>query len=170
MLADTPLPSARLTFRRMSESDLDDMARLLGDDVVMAHYPRPRTRDGALTWIRWNERGYARDGMGLWILEDRAGEFVGDCGLTWQTVDGTEELEVGYHVLPQRQGEGLASEAAAACLAFARGLGKRRVIAIIRPDNQPSRRVAEKIGLTLDRETVKDDLPVLVYAVDLPTR
>jgi RimJ/RimL family protein N-acetyltransferase len=49
-------------------------------------------------------------------------------------------------------------------------LGKRRVIAIIRPDNQPSRRVAEKIGLTLDRETAKFDLPVLVYAVDLPTR
>ena len=168
MLTDTPIPSARLTFRRMSESDLDDMARLLGDDAVMAHYPRPRTRDEALAWIRWNERGYARDGLGLWILEDKEGEFVGDCGLTWQTVDGVEELEVGYHVLPCRQGEGLASEAAAACLAFAHGLGRRRVIAIIRPDNLASRRVAEKIGLTLDRETVKDGLPVVVYAGDLP--
>ena len=168
MHAGTPPPSARLTFRRMSESDLDDMARLLGDEMVMAHYPRPRTRDEALDWIRWHERGYARDGFGLWIIEDRAGEFVGDCGLTWQTVDGTEELEVGYHVLPERQGEGLASEAAAACLAFARALGKRRVIAIIRPHNWASRRVAEKIGLVLDRESVKSDLPVVVYALDLP--
>jgi RimJ/RimL family protein N-acetyltransferase len=70
-------------------------------------------------------------------------------------------------VLPHRQGEGLATEAAAACLAFAQGLGKRRVIAIMRPDNGASRRVAAKIGLTLDREAVKNDLAVVVYAADL---
>lgn len=142
------------------------MARLLGDDVVMAHYPRPKTRDEALAWIRWNEGGYARDGLGLWIVEDRAGEFVGDCGLTWQIVDGVEQLEVGYHVLPHRQGEGLASEAAAACIAFAGALGHRRVIAIIRPDNVASRRVAEKVGLALDRHAVVHDLPVAVLAIE----
>ena len=50
-------------------------------------------------------------------------------------------------------------------------LGFRRMagsdLAIIRPDNQPSRRVAEKIGLVLDRETVMNDLPVVVYGVDV---
>lgn len=163
----TPSPTARLGFRRMAESDLDAMAGLLGDPVVMAHYPRPKTRAEALAWIHWNERGYADDGLGLWIVEDRAGGFVGDCGLTWQTVDGVKELEVGYHVLARLQGEGLGSEAAAACVEFARELGHQRVIAIIRPDNQPSRRVAEKIGLVLDRETVMNDLPVVVYGVDV---
>ncbi len=150
----------------MDDGDLDDMARLLGDPVGMAHYPRPRTRDEALAWIEWNQRGYASDGFGLWVIEDANGDFVGDCGLTWQTVDGVRELEVGYHVLPHRQGEGLASEATAACLAFARGRGVRRVIAIIRPDNVASRRVAEKIGLALDRETVVHDLPVGVLAIE----
>jgi RimJ/RimL family protein N-acetyltransferase len=163
----TPAPTTRLIFRRMAEADLDDLAHLLGDEVVMAHYPRPKTRDEALAWIHWNQRGYARDGMGLWIIEDHEGEFVGDCGLTWQTVDGAEELEVGYHVLARRQGAGLASEAASACLAFAHQQGVKRVIAIIRPDNLPSRRVAEKGGLVLDRETVVNDLPVVVYAVDI---
>lgn len=165
--AETPSPAPRLTFRRMADVDLDDMAGLLGDPVVMAHYPRPKTRDEAHAWIRWNERGYARDGLGLWILEDLTGDFVGDCGLTWQSVDGAEELEIGFHVVAQRQGDGLAAEAAAACLEFARSLGHRRVIAIIRPDNRASRRVAEKIGLTFDRETVMNDLSVVVYAVDL---
>lgn len=165
--AVTPLSTARLSFRRMSDRDLDDMVRLLGDPAVMAHYPRPKTRVEALAWIRWNECGYARDGHGLWVIEDSSGELVGDCGLTWQTVDGVEELEVGYHVLADRQGEGLATEAAAACLAFAREQGHEQVIAIIRPENVPSRRVAEKIGLTLDRETEMNDLHVVVYAGDL---
>jgi RimJ/RimL family protein N-acetyltransferase len=63
-------------------------------------------------------------------------------------VDGVTELEVGYHVLPEFQGLGYATEAAAASRDFARAvLGARRLIAIIHPDNKPSQRVAEKIGL-----------------------
>ena len=65
--------SARLRFRRMAIDDLDDMSRLLGDPQVMAFYPRTRTREEAADWISWNERDYARDGYGLWILHDEDG-------------------------------------------------------------------------------------------------
>jgi len=106
--------SPRLTFRRMTPADLDDMASLLGSPEVMAYYARPKTRDEAAAWISWNEANYARDGFGLWVLHDSSGAFVGDCGLTWQVVDGVEDLEVGYHVLPRFQGLGLATEAARA--------------------------------------------------------
>jgi RimJ/RimL family protein N-acetyltransferase len=165
---EPPPDTARLRFRQMDAGDLDDMARLLGDPAVMAHYPRPRTRDEAMDWIRWNERNYARDGFGLWILHDADGAFVGDCGLTWQTVDGTTHLEVGYHVLPARQGQGLATEAAAACRDLARSRGIGRLIAITRPDNVASQRVAQKIGLSLDRRTHTDSgLPIHVYAAQL---
>jgi [ribosomal protein S5]-alanine N-acetyltransferase len=27
-----------------------------------------------------------------------SGEVIGDCGLTRQTVDGEDEIEIGYHV------------------------------------------------------------------------
>jgi RimJ/RimL family protein N-acetyltransferase len=164
---DVPL-SPRLTFRRMHPGDLDDMARLLGDPVVMAHYPRPKTRDEAAAWIRWNEDNYARDGFGLWIVHDREGRFVGDCGLTWQRVEGVEELEVGYHVVPERQGEGLATEAAQAARQLAHARGIRRLIAIIRPDNVASQRVAEKAGLAFERRAVSDSgLPICVYGAAL---
>jgi RimJ/RimL family protein N-acetyltransferase len=50
------------------------------------------------------------------------------------------------------QGNGYATEAAAACRDFARDvLGARRLIAIINPLNVPSRRVAAKIGLTEEK-------------------
>ncbi len=160
--------SPRLTFRRMCEDDLDDIARLLGDPAVMAHYPRPRSRDEALAWIRWNQANYARDGFGLWILHDVEGRFVGDCGLTWQVVDDEEHLELGYHVVPDRQGEGLASEAATACRDLARARGIDHLIAIIGPDNLPSQRVAVHVGMTLRPGTmVKSGVPVVVFSMRL---
>lgn len=100
--------SPRLTFRRMDEADLDDLARLLGDPAVMVHYPRPKTREEAADWIAWNVENYARDGFGLWLLYDGNGTFVGECGLTWQRVEGVPYLEVGHHLLPKHQGKGLA--------------------------------------------------------------
>ena len=162
-----PPSSPRLTYRQMGADDLDLMARLLGDPEVMTHYPRPRTRDEAAQWIRWNQDNYARDGFGLWILHDLDGSFVGDCGLTWQTVDGVEDLEIGYHVVPEHQGRGLATEAATACLDLARTRGVRRVIAIMVPGNVASRRLAERMGLTLERETTKSGLRVQIYATQL---
>ncbi len=167
MSGDVPA-SARLTFRRMDAGDLDDMASLLGDPAVMTYYPRPRTRDEAAAWIRWNEDNYARDGFGLWILHDLDGAFVGDCGLTWQTVDGEPDLEIGYHLLPASQGRGLATEAATACRDLARSRGIRRLIAITNPDNVPSQRVAEKVGLTFEKATVTaSGMPIHVHSAEL---
>ena len=151
----------------MTPADLDAMTALLGDPEVMKHYPRPRTREEAARWIAWTEANYARDGFGLWVVEDADGAFVGDCGLTWQTVDGVEELELGYHLLPAHQGRGLATEGAIACRELARERGIQRLIAVIRPDNLASQRVAEKAGLALERETEHGGLPVHVYAADL---
>lgn len=135
----------------MAPPDLPAMADLLGDPEVMRFYPAPKTREQAASWIDWNQRNYAEYGHGLWIIETISGEFVGDCGLTWQDVNGTRRLEVGYHVLPHWQGQGLATEAAAACRDFARDrLGAEELIAIVHPENRASTRVAAKIGM--DRE------------------
>jgi len=164
-----PEPTARLRFREMRPDDLDAMAALLGDATVMRHYPAAKTRGEAADWIAWNERNYAEHGFGLWIVESLAGEFLGDCGLTWQVVDDVRELEVGYHLLPQHQGRGYATEAALACRALAEHEHlAARLVAIIVPDNIPSQRVAERIGLPLVRATVsRSGTPVVVHAARL---
>lgn len=137
----------------MTETDLDDVAELLGDPEVMRHYPRPRSRYEALRWIRWNRRLYRTLGYGLWTVRLRStGQHVGDCGLTPQQVDGVTELELGYHVRSELQGRGYASEAAAACVDHARRvLAAPRVVAIIDPANEPSQRVALRAGLSFSR-------------------
>jgi len=123
----------------MTLADLDDMTALLGDPEVMRHYPRPKNRQEARAWIEWNQGLYRERGHGLWVITAaETGEFVGDCGLTLQEVEGVTEVEVGYHVRADRQRRGYATEAAAACRDNARDvLGCSRLIAIIAPDNVP---------------------------------
>ncbi|HXH76862.1 GNAT family N-acetyltransferase [Nocardioides sp.] len=166
-LGDLPT-SPRLTFRRMTASDLGVMADLLGSAEVMRFYPRPKTREEAKQWIEWTLENYARDGFGLWVIEDDSGEFLGDCGLTWQVVDGQQYLEIGYHVVPHRQGQGIATEGARACRELAQGRGVRRLIAITHPDNRASQRVAEKTGMTRERSTcITTAVPVVVHSMTL---
>ena len=102
-------------------------------------------------------------------FRDMLPDDLDDCGLTPQVVDGVTELEVGYHVRPVLQGRGYATEAAAASRDFARDvLGATRLIAIIHPDNRPSQRVAEKIGLRAEkRATVHGGRDAIIYAAAL---
>ena len=137
----------------MIDNDLEDMSAMLADPVVMEFYPRPKSREETRAWINWNKRNYAEHGFGLWIIETKKAGFVGDCGLTWQAVNGRPELEVGYHVRKEMQGQGYATEAAAACRDFARdAVRARHLVAIIHPDNTASRHVAEKIGLEFEED------------------
>jgi RimJ/RimL family protein N-acetyltransferase len=168
-----PPSTPQLVFREMTLDDLDDMAALLGDPEVMRYYPHPKNRDQASAWITWNQRLYHDHGVGLWLLTLReTGEFVGDCGLTPQQVDGVTEIEVGYHIRSALQGRGLATEAAAACRNYAREvLGLERLIAIIDPRNRPSQRVAEKLGMVLERDSDNHgrwSSPRRIYAMSPP--
>lgn len=152
----------------MTAADLDDMAGLLGDPNVMEYYSHPKDRAEAARWIDWNRHNYAEYGYGLWIIETHDGDFIGDCGLTRQTVNRAPELEVGYHVTSHAQGFGYATEAAAACRDYARsGALAPRIVAIIHRDNLQSQRVAGKIGMNLDR-TLHHSSPIHdVFAMDL---
>jgi len=158
------LETARLRLRPMTDDDLEEMSAMLGDPEVMRYYPAPKTRAEAQLWIDWNKRNYAEYGFGLWVMEDHEGKFIGDCGLTMQIVDGTAEVEVGYHVSTARQGNGYATEAAEASLRFAAARGINRVIAIINPANIPSQRVATKAGLHLEKMAIKGGTEQLIFA------
>ena len=157
----TPPPTDRLRFREMTDADIDKMAALLGDPEVMRFYPAPKSREEAAGWIRWNQGNYAEHGYGLWIVETLSGEFIGDCGLTWQQVNAEHKLEVGYHVRSDLQGRGFATEAAAACRDYARDqIQAAELVAIIHPDNRASERVAEKIGMHRVADDLGGALPV----------
>jgi ribosomal-protein-alanine N-acetyltransferase len=161
------LETDRLLLREFVPSDVDALAAVISDPETMRFYPAPRDRAGVESWIERNRRRYRDDGHGLWgMVLKSSGEVIGDCGLTRQTVDGEDEIEIGYHVRRDLWGQGLAPEAARACrdYGFAR-LGAERQISLIRPENLPSRRVAEKVGLSWWKEVMWRDLLHCVYAI-----
>jgi RimJ/RimL family protein N-acetyltransferase len=100
-------------------------------------------------------------------------EFLGNCGPIPQVVDGIEEVELGWSVTPRRARQGIATEAAAAWRDRCLGpLGMDHVISLIRPENVPLRGVAERIGMTVSKETRhgSDGWLHLVYRIDAVTR
>ena len=143
------LETARLRLRELTARDADALQAVLGDPIAMQYYPSAFDRPAIEAWIGKNISRYLRDGHSLWamLLKD-TGELIGDCGCAVQEVEGRNEVEIGYHVRRDLWGKGYATEAARACMeyAFAK-LGAQRVISMIRPENMPSRRVAEKNGL-----------------------
>jgi [ribosomal protein S5]-alanine N-acetyltransferase len=157
-----------LLLREFVREDADALARVLSDPETMRFYPAAFDRTGVEDWIARSQRRYIEHGHGLWAMLLRAnGELIGDCGLTRQNIDVGDETEIGYHVRRDLWGQGLATEAAGACrdYGFAR-LPVERLVAIIRPENVQSCRVAEKNGMTVWKKVMRSGFLHVVYAVE----
>ena len=111
--------------------------------------------------------------MGLWAtLYKPTGAFIGRCGLLPWTIEQQSEVEVAYLLDKAYWGQSLATEAAQAIVRYGfEQLQLNRLICLIDPDNQASRRVAEKIGMTLEKEMAGiegDGIPTLLYSQHQP--
>jgi RimJ/RimL family protein N-acetyltransferase len=107
----------------------------------------------------WSDHGF-----GPWVLiEQESGRFVGRGGLAWTSVEGTAAIELPWSIEPHLHGQGFATEAARAAVDWAAELRFEEVVALVLPANLASRRVAEKAGMTTDREVVHAGLPHLLF-------
>ena len=156
-----------MVLRQMEMDDVDDLMGIFSDPVAMRYYPNTKSRQEAEEWVRRAQESYRDHGFGLWvaILED-SGEFVGQCGLTVQEVEGKNEVEIGYLFLRRFWGRGLATEAARAARDHGFHMpGCERLVSLIDPGNLASRRVAEKVGLRPERGVWKWNKEICVYAI-----
>ncbi|MEK7466818.1 MAG: GNAT family N-acetyltransferase [Planctomycetota bacterium] len=168
----TILETSRLALRALTLDDTDALHAVLGDPVAMAHYPKPFTRQMTIEWIEWSLRNYAKHGFGLWAVTLKDSErLIGDCGITMQQVDGVPREEIGYHILRELWGQGYATEAAAGVRDYGFGrLKLTQLISWMTVANTASRRVAEKIGMKLEKQTVnKYGNAQVVYSLGAPS-
>lgn len=164
------LETPRLSLREMTWDDLDFLARLLGDERVMRHYPKCYTRDEARLWLDRVIERYAAHGHAFWLVSLRAtGEPIGQVGLLEQQVDGVDESEIGYMIHAPYWRQGYALEAATAVRDYAFGsLDIPRVISLVRPVNIPSQRVALRIGMKPEKLTLWHNLEHIVFSLSRP--
>jgi len=161
------IETVRLLLRVFVPEDVEALAPICADPNVMRFYPEPWQRDDVDRLVRSNIARQERRGHSLWAVIHRdTGRFVGLCGLHDKSIDGVEEIEVGYILGSEWWGQGLGIEAARASRDFGfANLAVDRLISLINPLNTPSIRVAVKNGMTLQRELVLHGLPTSIYAV-----
>jgi ribosomal-protein-alanine N-acetyltransferase len=161
-----------MTGERLRPGDEDELARILRDPAVARTlFPAgiPAVGEVASILERHVEH-WDRNGFGLWLLRDTvSGDVVGRGGLLRQRLRNRDEVEVGWAIVPERWGEGLATELGHASIAVAWGrLRLRELISFTLTSNAASRRVMEKSGFSYEREFEHLSLPHVLYRLRRP--
>lgn len=164
----TALPIDRFTMRPVQASDLDALAAIWADPEVTRFLPcrgvpiaREATEKSLASFLaHWDQRSY-----GIWAVVDNTSlEMVGYCGLRY--LDALDETEVLYGLAKAYWGRGIATQATTAAVAY--GFDRAnldKIIALVLPDNQASKRVMEKSGLRYEKQIHMFNLDALCYSI-----
>ena len=161
------LQTPRLTLRSFATEDVDAMAQLFANPDFMrfslgVFNERKQTLAFIEKVIGWDRAGIPSQ----FAAVPRGGDAViGYCGF-FHHAEVPAEVEIGYRLHPDYWNRGLITEAALAVRdhAFV-NLKLPRVISLIHPENTPSRRVAEKNGMKVEKEIMFRGFPTLLYAI-----
>jgi ribosomal-protein-alanine N-acetyltransferase len=157
--------TTRLLLSRMRHDDLTDLVRMYADAHVMATLGGVRSAEWVKEYLDKQIAHWQEFGFGFWTLrEPDSGRFVGRGGLRHATLDCGIEIEVGYALMSEFWGRGLATELAVESVRV--GLGElqlRTLVCFTQPTNVASRRVMEKAGFHYERDISYADLPHLLY-------
>lgn len=166
------LETQRLRLRPLTLNDLDALAALYRDPDVRRFFP-----EGTLTRAQTSEElewiidvYYGQHGYGLWAtIYKETGAFIGRCGLIPWKMEGQLQVEVAYLLDKAYWGQGLATEAALAIRDYGfERLGLSRLICMVYPQNLASVRIAQKMGMILEREAEDEKGPYLIYSMNRP--
>jgi RimJ/RimL family protein N-acetyltransferase len=156
----TELRTDRLILRRWQDSDLEPWAAMNADPEVREHLGDLLTREQSDASVARFQVEFDQRGYGWWAVEVQAtGEFIGFAGLD-RVDDGMPftGVEIGWRLARSAWGQGYATEAALAVLAFGfETLGLPEILAVTTATNFRSMAVMHRIGMTRDPADDFDD-------------
>ena len=162
------LNTERLLLRAFEKNDLDPFADLVADKEVIQHATydgTTMTRTQAWNWLcfmlgHWHMRGF-----GIWGVEEKSsGELIGRIGL--QFLDWFDDVELVWMLSKSAWGKGFAAEGARAAINFGHNtLALPRVAAVIRQENISSIRLAESLGMEMEKEVERQEILFYQYVI-----
>ena len=150
----------------MLATDLDALLHIFTDRKVMASFhSEPFNREEMQHWLQRNLDHQAQHGYGLFsVILKATDELIGDCGLEQMEDQGAAEL--GYDFRSDFWNQGFATEAATAVQVYAFDvLRLPQLISLIRVGNLASKRVAEKVGMSLTEEFTRYEIHYWKYVI-----
>ncbi len=162
----TVIETERLLLCTWEPEDWRAFLRLTTDPQVMRYihtaalWSEEQTRAFVAQQIAYQQQL----GFCMWEMARKpGGELIGMCGL--KPLGSTPEIEIGWWLLPEYWGNGLATEAAAAALRYGFEQARlERIVAVAQPENAASVRVMEKIGMQYAEHTMHKGIAVVKYA------
>ncbi len=165
--AATLFKTESLVVRQFQSAALDVFAALYADPQVMRYVGDGTTlpRSEVARWIdvcqeKYRSRGYGTSA----VFEKATGDFIGYCGVVRAPGNDFDELIYVFHV--QSWGKGYATEAGRATLAYVFEKSTLdKIYATIYPDNGPSIKVADKLGMKFEKQERDPDGTYISYYV-----
>jgi RimJ/RimL family protein N-acetyltransferase len=146
----TRIETKRLLLQDFTPADLEDYHRQIYSDSDVTRYlpggkPRPIERTQYV--LNFSVEHAQKHGFTFWAVVNKAShQFMGHCGLIY--LEESPEVEVAYAFGKAFWGQGIATEAARACLRFGfESAGLEQILALAEPENIASQRVMQKIGM-----------------------
>jgi ribosomal-protein-alanine N-acetyltransferase len=161
------LETQSVILRPFRETDLDRLAELFANPGFMRFSSGVQDREKTAVFLekvlRWE-----REGLPSMFAVQLKPEptILGYCGFFHHPPEVIEDVEIGYRLHPDYWNRGLITEAARAVRDHAfRDWNLPRVISLVHPENIPSQRVAEKMGMTIEKQITFRGFPTNVFSL-----
>jgi RimJ/RimL family protein N-acetyltransferase len=159
------IETRRLYLRQLTLKDVTNLSLVLSDKESMRYYPHAFSKEEVVRWIERNIERYKNDGFGLYaVIRKDDDQFLGDCGITLQNIDGEILPEIGFHIIKTFCNSGYATEAAEACKKYAiEVLGFKSIYSYSEIENKASQKVSLKIGMNKIKTFTSDGMEKVVF-------
>lgn len=160
----------RITIREMTVEDVKALYTIYQEPDVCRYVDAleeslEEEEEKMRAYIRY---AYGFFGYGIWGVFDETGtRLIGRCGIQNTSLEGVDEIELSYLLERGHWGRGYALECTRAVLRYAEEyLGINRVIAVIPVGNEPSVRLAKRLGMHYERNIERGNRNCQVYAME----
>lgn len=150
--------SPRLILREYHRHEFSMTPRLFSDPKTMAFWPAPFNLEQIHDWFNSNVEPYRGKGLGRFAVVLKSNnEWIGDAGLIRTQVNGKEEWDLGYIIHADYWGQGYGTEVAKSLVDYVfRYTDMDRIVIHFAEDHHASRRVAQKVGASLEQTFVNE--------------
>ncbi len=161
------IETLRLRLRHFTPDDADELYHIYSYPELFKYMSNEKT----LSWeqtvgvINSLTENWQQHQVGVWaVVYKKDRKLIGHCGFKF--LENTQEIQIGYLLLPSYWGMGLGTEAASAALKYGfEGAKLERVVAVAKPENIASRRVMEKVGMKYEKDAYYYNNNVVYYSI-----